>query len=422
MPEKLSGGEQQRVAIARALVRRPRVILADEPTGALDVDTGGEVMSLLDQIASDTGAALIAITHDLAVAARAQRHYRLADGVLVPLVLNAPRPGDRVGRRPTGVRAGAGPRPRPGRGRGHRRRLPHPRDPGVTGLVGAVVEAWDELRIHKLRVLLALIGVAVAVCAITGITAAAQMMNQVVREQAERDAGRATTLSISSFPVNGPMPAADAYDAEFARVVERYSIEYASRELFTQLTVRFPAGAAPVQAQAVDVDYGIMRRVQPLQADVVRAVRRRAPGARARGQRGFLARLGVADLSGHPTVVLGGESPVVATVIGVVSNRFPEEEPSAFIALRPLHALDDARPRFGVPCPTLSVWVPPEMADELSEVIRRDLQAACRHADRRLPEHGGLRRARGRRSGGSSRASARSRCCSAGSAWSTSRW
>jgi len=90
MPDKLSGGEQQRVAIARALVRRPRVILADEPTGALDVETGGEVMSLLDEIASDTGAALIAITHDLAVAARAQRHYRLADGVLVPIMLDAP--------------------------------------------------------------------------------------------------------------------------------------------------------------------------------------------------------------------------------------------------------------------------------------------------------------------------------------------
>lgn len=89
-PEKLSGGEQQRVAIARALVRRPRVILADEPTGALDVDTGGEIMALLDEIASESGAALIAITHDLAVAARAQRHYRLAEGVLVPIRLNAP--------------------------------------------------------------------------------------------------------------------------------------------------------------------------------------------------------------------------------------------------------------------------------------------------------------------------------------------
>jgi len=90
MPDKLSGGEQQRVAIARALVRSPRVILADEPTGALDVDTGGEIMSLLDEIASQTGAALIAITHDLAVAARAQRHYRLAEGMLVPITLNAP--------------------------------------------------------------------------------------------------------------------------------------------------------------------------------------------------------------------------------------------------------------------------------------------------------------------------------------------
>ncbi len=94
MPDKLSGGEQQRVAIARALVRGPRVILADEPTGALDVETGAEVMSLLDEIASQTGAALVAITHDLAVAARAQRHYRLADGVLLPVQLTAPdRPG-----------------------------------------------------------------------------------------------------------------------------------------------------------------------------------------------------------------------------------------------------------------------------------------------------------------------------------------
>ena len=73
-----------------SLVRGPRVILADEPTGALDVETGGEVMTLLDTIASESGAALIAITHDLAVAARAQRHYRLAGGVLVPIVLNAP--------------------------------------------------------------------------------------------------------------------------------------------------------------------------------------------------------------------------------------------------------------------------------------------------------------------------------------------
>lgn len=81
-PSQLSGGEQQRVAIARALVRSPKVILADEPTGALDVETGAEVMDMLDTIAAEDGAALLTITHDLSVAARARRHYQLSAGVL----------------------------------------------------------------------------------------------------------------------------------------------------------------------------------------------------------------------------------------------------------------------------------------------------------------------------------------------------
>ncbi|WP_286929835.1 MULTISPECIES: ABC transporter ATP-binding protein [Aeromicrobium] len=84
-PQHLSGGEQQRVAIARALVRSPRVVLADEPTGALDVETGGQVMTLLDDVSRDSGAALITITHDPGVAAIARRRYRLEHGALRPL-------------------------------------------------------------------------------------------------------------------------------------------------------------------------------------------------------------------------------------------------------------------------------------------------------------------------------------------------
>lgn len=88
MPESLSGGEQQRVAIARALVRGPKVVLADEPTGALDLETGAEVMELLDSVTHDTGAALITITHDVNVAAMARQRFRLEagrlqDGVMV---------------------------------------------------------------------------------------------------------------------------------------------------------------------------------------------------------------------------------------------------------------------------------------------------------------------------------------------------
>lgn len=81
-PGEMSGGEQQRIAIARALVRRPRVILADEPTGALDPDTGGSVMDLLEEVARESQAALIVITHDTGVASRATCAYELYDGIL----------------------------------------------------------------------------------------------------------------------------------------------------------------------------------------------------------------------------------------------------------------------------------------------------------------------------------------------------
>ena len=85
MPESLSGGEQQRVAIARALVRGPKVVLADEPTGALDVETGAEVMQMLDAVTYETGAALITITHDIAIAQMARQRFRLEGGKLLSL-------------------------------------------------------------------------------------------------------------------------------------------------------------------------------------------------------------------------------------------------------------------------------------------------------------------------------------------------
>jgi len=79
-PRELSGGEMQRVAIARALVHRPQMILADEPTGNLDADTGAAIIDLLFDRASSAGAGLLVITHDPAIAARAGRLLRMVAG------------------------------------------------------------------------------------------------------------------------------------------------------------------------------------------------------------------------------------------------------------------------------------------------------------------------------------------------------
>ena len=82
-PNELSGGQQQRVAIARALVGEPAIVLADEPTGALDPATGNEIMNLFDELNGEERTTLIVITHDPEVAERCRRRTRIEDGALL---------------------------------------------------------------------------------------------------------------------------------------------------------------------------------------------------------------------------------------------------------------------------------------------------------------------------------------------------
>ncbi|MCA9321928.1 MAG: ATP-binding cassette domain-containing protein, partial [Planctomycetes bacterium] len=82
-PERLSGGEQQRVAVAAALVHRPDVVLADEPTGNLDIETAGVVTELLDRMTRRLGKTLVMATHSAEVMGLADRVFTVRDGALV---------------------------------------------------------------------------------------------------------------------------------------------------------------------------------------------------------------------------------------------------------------------------------------------------------------------------------------------------
>ena len=83
-PSQVSGGQSQRVAVARALVHRPAVVFADEPTGALDSANASAVLKEFLDLARSQGTAVLLVTHDPAVAARADSRYTMADGVLTP--------------------------------------------------------------------------------------------------------------------------------------------------------------------------------------------------------------------------------------------------------------------------------------------------------------------------------------------------
>jgi len=95
LPDQLSGGQRQRVAVARALIHRPRLILADEPTGSLDGDSSATVIDLLLAAQREVGATLVVVTHDPAVARRLDRTLNLRDGHLADDAARATEPARR---------------------------------------------------------------------------------------------------------------------------------------------------------------------------------------------------------------------------------------------------------------------------------------------------------------------------------------
>lgn len=240
----------------------------------------------------------------------------------------------------------------------------------MTGMIAAFVEAWSEVRIHKVRVLLSLIGVLVAVLAMTIITAIGDMARQANAEYSERTVGRPATVQISAY-TDGVMLDPAAMTESLRKIVERHSIEYASLVAHGEQIVRFPDGSDWLSTQTVDRSYGEMHRIEPVEGSWFTAAdeRRYAPSLVINTV--VHERLGSPDLRTNPTVMLGGERPVRAVIVGVVDTAQYGDSPFAYVLTAAQERWLPASP-YGM-TPTLEMWVPPGSVDELTEVITSDL-------------------------------------------------
>jgi putative ABC transport system permease protein len=247
----------------------------------------------------------------------------------------------------------------------------------VIGVLGALAEAWGEVRVHKSRVVLSLVGVFLAVFAMTTVTALGLIVAQIQQEQSERSSGRPATVGVSAFDPQTGMPAAQAeWDAAVSDLLGRYRITTAATISYEEDLFRLPAGTQGVQTMRVSPSYGALHRIQPIEGRWLRAGDRDSLSPALVVNEAFLEQLGVGDLSTRPTVVIGGPEPVRATIVGVIRGGF--DQPLVYRVDRSpgvQSAASGPDANFYGP-PTLELWVPSGQADEVIAQVQHDLGLA----------------------------------------------
>lgn len=245
--------------------------------------------------------------------------------------------------------------------------------------VGAVVEAWSELRIHKTQVLLSLIGVGVAVTALTGVVAAGAIATQATVEGYERNGGRPAAIWMYAHdPMTGEQPSRAELDTAFATAMERYGVIYTSRTMWGGLSVQFPDGVLGVSALGVDQPYGVMHRISLDQGSwfTDRDALRLAPAIVVSEE--IWERLGSPNLRLDPTIdIVTPTGPVSAIIVGVTPKQSLD---GSFLQA---YLLNEDYERFAPPqdptypqLPNYEAWVPPEAAEQLVPILQRDIAAA----------------------------------------------
>ncbi|MEJ5944129.1 ABC transporter permease [Pseudokineococcus basanitobsidens] len=243
----------------------------------------------------------------------------------------------------------------------------------MTGLVGVLAEAWGEVRVHRVRVVLSLVGVFLAVLALTTVTAVGAMGRQLVTEEAERIGGRPATVLVDAYPDTGELDREQA-SAVLDEFVERHQVRWSTTGGYgTDVVVRFPDGAQTATMTPVDPAYGVIHRVVTEEGrwftdDDVLAL---APPLVV--NRAFADALGGFSAQDPRTVQLGGSTPVTAVVVGVVDDG-QVDYPSGYLLHQ--HAerwIPDALAGSSV---SVEMWVPPDDADAVVALATDELSGA----------------------------------------------
>ncbi|MEF9963430.1 MAG: ABC transporter permease [Comamonas sp.] len=252
-PNQLSGGQQQRVSIARALMNGGQIILADEPTGALDSHSGAEVMALLRELAA-AGHTIILITHDRDVAAQAERVIEISDGRIVgdsaSQVAVAPAAASAVAS--DGTRMQLAPVPQGGSASAA---------PLVAELLEAARSAWRGMRMNRVRTSLTLLGIVIGVVSVIVMLAIGEGARRKVVEQMGT-MGTAILYMGSKPPATGG-PAGQITEEDLAAVRELPEIRRVMPVIGDPITVRYGSADKQIYVFAASEEMPLVHHWKP---------------------------------------------------------------------------------------------------------------------------------------------------------------
>ncbi|WP_050993052.1 ABC transporter permease [Salinibacterium sp. PAMC 21357] len=251
-----------------------------------------------------------------------------------------------------------------------------PRGSLLSSIVGSVVEAWDEVRINRTRVLLSLVGIGVAVCALATVVGAGAVFGQAQTEQYEKSSGRPATLTgYPPFSMTTQQPVESAkYFELLDTLVERYQVSHSTAIRRGSASVQLLNGTQFTAVQGVNDKFGVMHRVDVAVGRWLTEEdgNRLAPAVVVNDN--FYEQLGRPDLRTHPTIELKAENLTTAVIVGVLAPESYRPGLSLSMLDQPFRDLVGTKAASEGDI-TYEIWVPEEQAAQLTDLLNRDIAA-----------------------------------------------